>query len=272
KVTIYDPLTHQPFPGNIIPLNRINPVAAAMLKYLPLPDTNVDNGNVNYNRTTLIDNKFEQEYTIKVEHKFTDKVSLTGFYLYNRTNEPCANYFGTADQSDPNRFADPLDYILKRRPQILALNNTWVHSNSSVMALRFGLTRFPDDQTLSIPFDPSTLPFSQAFLNQTTVRKFPDVRIRGGYESPFPPKLGAIDPYTLNWKSVSANGSLSKFVGTHTFKMGADFRKIGADNNNPGFGAGFFDFDKDTTSSDGLTNSSTTNGNAFASFLLGFPS
>ena len=38
-VIIYDPLTQLPFPGNVIPANRINPVAAAMLKYLPLPDT-----------------------------------------------------------------------------------------------------------------------------------------------------------------------------------------------------------------------------------------
>jgi len=197
-------------------------------------------------------------------------VSLTGFYLYNRTDEPCANYFGTASQDDPNRFADPLDYILKRRPQILALNNTWVLSNNSVMALRFGITRFPDDQTLSIDFDPATLGFSPTFTNQVTVRKFPDVRIRG-YDSFASQTFGAIDPYTLNWKSVSANGSYSKFVGTHTFKAGADFRKIGFDNFNPGNGAGFFDYDKDITSSNG-GNSSTTDGNAFASFLLGFPS
>src|SRR5438094_9326672 len=36
RITIYDPLTRLPFPNNIIPSNRINPVAAAMLKYLPL--------------------------------------------------------------------------------------------------------------------------------------------------------------------------------------------------------------------------------------------
>jgi len=41
KVIIYDPLTHLAFPNNIIPANRINPVAAAMLKYMPLPDTNL---------------------------------------------------------------------------------------------------------------------------------------------------------------------------------------------------------------------------------------
>src|SRR5437667_2915059 len=246
-VTIYDPLTRTPFAGNIIPTNRINSVAAAMLKYLPLPGDDRDNGSANYTRTSLINNKFEQEYTIKIEHKFTDKVALTGFYLYNRTDEPCANYFGTASQDDPNRFADPLDYILKRRPQILALNNTWVLSNSSVLALRFGMTRFPDDQTLSIDFDPATLGFSPTFTNQVTVRKFPDVRIRG-YDSFASQTFGAIDPYTLNWKSVSANGSFSKFFGTHTVKLGADFRKIGFDNFNPGNGAGIFDFDKDITS------------------------
>ncbi|HEX6463495.1 MAG TPA: TonB-dependent receptor [Vicinamibacterales bacterium] len=269
-VTIYDPLTRTPFSGNLIPPERINGVAAAMVKYLPQPDTEVDNGSANYTRTSLINNKFEQEYTIKIDHRFSDKVSLSGFYLYNRTNEPCANYFGNGTQTEPTRFADPLDYILKRRPQILALNNTWVLSDTSVLALRYGMTRFPDDQTLSIPFDPSTLGFSPAFVNQITVRKFPDVRIRG-YDSLASQTFGAIDPYTLNWKSTSANGSYSKFVGKHTYKLGADFRKIAAANNNPGSGAGFFEFDKDITSSNG-GNSSTTDGNAFASFLLGFPS
>src|SRR5207302_8798116 len=75
----------------------------------------------------------------------------------------------------------------------------------------------------------------------------------------------------LQWKSTRANGSYSRFFGTHTIKAGADFRKIGFDNNNPGTGAGLFDFDKDITSSN-EGNSSTTDGNAFASFLLGFPS
>src|SRR4051794_17670165 len=66
QVVIYDPLTKQPFPGNVIPSNRINPVAAAMIKYLPLPDTNIDNASNNYNRTSLINNNFETEIAAKV--------------------------------------------------------------------------------------------------------------------------------------------------------------------------------------------------------------
>ena len=36
-ITIYDPLTHNPFPGNIIPAARFNPAAVGLLPYLPLP-------------------------------------------------------------------------------------------------------------------------------------------------------------------------------------------------------------------------------------------
>jgi hypothetical protein len=269
-VVIYDPLTRQPFPGNVIPQNRLNQVALNMLKYLPAADTQVSNGSANYNRTSLIKSKWTQEYTGKVEHKFSDKVSLTGFYLYNRSDEPCANYFGTADQTEPNRFADPLDYLLKRRPQILAVNNTWVMSDSSVMTLRFGWTDFPDNNTLTAEFNPATLGFSQAFIGQTTVEKFPQVRIRG-YDNEGR-TLGAIEPTEIDWKSIGGNGAFSKFVGTHTFKMGADFRKQGVDTLIPGNGAGSFDFEKDTTSSDGFTTGNVLNGNSFASFLLGFPS
>ncbi len=274
-VTIYDPLTRLPFPGNVIPANRINPVAANMLKYLPLPDVDRDNGSANYTRTSLIKTSGTQQYTGKVEHKITDNINLTGFYLWNRSDEPCANYFsapgqGFADQSDPNRFADPGDYLLKRRPWILALNNTWVLNNTTVLSLRYGQTSFPDNDKLTVDFDPATLGFSQTYLNQLQVQKFPSVRLRG-YDSFASQTLGAINPTDRDWYSSSVNGTLSKIFGTHSVKVGGDYRKIGLDFYAPGNGAGFFDFDRDITSSNG-SNTSTTDGNAVASFLLGLPS
>ena len=170
-----------------------------------------------------------------------------------------------------NRFADPNDYLLKRRPQILALNNTWVLSDTSVLALRFGWTQFVDNSTMTIDFDPATLGFSPTFLNQvaqTGVPKFPQRRrSHGGYSS-----FGAIKPSYRTYKSWGANGSFSKFVGTHTFKMGADYRQDRRRPAQPRHRArGSFQFDKEFTSSTGLNNNSTTEGNAFASFLLGYP-
>ena len=267
-VTIYDPLTRQPFPGNIIPTERINPVAAAIAGYLPLPDVDLDNGTNNYTRTAEINNKFQQEYTFKAEHKFNDSVSLTGFYLYNRTDEPDADYFEVG-LNGATRFADPNDYLLKRRPQILALNNTWVLSNDSVLALRYGWTRFVDNNTMTIDFDPAALGFSQTFLDQvdqTGGPKFPNGSITG-YSG-----FGAITPSFRTYKSWNANASYSKLVGRHTLKFGADYRKIGVYLLNPGDSSGRFQFDKEFTSATGLNNSSTTDGNGFASFLLGYPS
>ena len=142
-IRIFDPVTHQPFPNNVIPANRLNPVAAKMLSYLPLPQRTVDDGAANFSSQAVINDKFQQLYSVKVEHKFSDKVNLTGFYLDNRTDEPCSNYVAGLD--DPNRFIDVNDYILKRRPQILAINNTWIPGDNSVLAFRFGWTQFPDN-------------------------------------------------------------------------------------------------------------------------------
>ena len=178
-VTIYHPVTGLAFPGNQIPSEMMSPVAVAMLEFMPSPDVDRDNGSTNYTRTSRIKSNFSQLYSVKLEHRFSNNVSLSGFYLYNSTNEPEANFFGTADQTEPTRFADPNDYYLRRRPQILALNNTWVLSNTSVLALRFGTTEFPDNDTLTIDFDPRSLPFSSTYANQIQLNKFPQVRIRG---------------------------------------------------------------------------------------------
>jgi hypothetical protein len=268
-VVIYDPLTRQPFPGNVIPANRINPIAQKILSYVPMPQRDVDDGASNYSSQALLNDKFQQLYSVKLEHKFTDNVSLTGFYLYNRTDEPCANYI--AGQEDPNRFIDTADYILKRRPQIVAINNTWVLSNSSVMALRFGWTRFPDNPSLSIDYDPTQLGFASNFaslVEQTGVPKFPIIDFQTTYRD-----YGHQDPVKNRvYKSWGANGVYSKFFGTHTVKVGADYRRIGGLLEGTACPSGCFVFGREFTSSTGLNNGSATDGNAFATFLLGFPS
>ena len=97
------------------------------------------------------------------------------------------------------------------------------------------------------------------------------MRVRG-YDQFASQTLGAINPTEINWKSTSANATLFEVRSArHTVQASAaTIRKMGVDTYIPGDGAGFFDFDKDMTSSNGGTGS-TTDGNAFASFLLGYP-
>ncbi len=192
-------------------------------------------------------------------------MSLAGFYLYNASDEPCANsiYPGL---NEPNRFIDRSDYLLIRRVNMLALNNTWIPGNNTVATLRYGFTKFVDDDTLSIDYDPAQLGFSQNFLSQMQVQKFPRVTVTDYYA------FGAIDPTPRNWYSWSANGTVSKLLGSHTFKLGADWRTIGIKTQSFTNGAGTFFSDRFYTSNNPLTNGTTNTGNAMASLLLGYPS
>ena len=209
-------------------------------------------------------------YTGKVDHRFSDSVSLTGFYLYNKSDEPCANYWEPG-LSGENRFADPGDYLLKRRVHVLALNNTWLPSSNTVVTLRYGMTDFADNATQSIEFDPATLGFSQTYLDQMQLRKFPQIRVTDYDSADYTRMMGAIDPTDRTYYSWGANGAVSKLVGRHTFKGGADFRFIGLDFQSFSDASGDFRFDRFFTSSNPLANNAG-NGNGFASMLLGFPS
>ena len=244
------------------PANRLNPVSVKMLSYLPNPSSDVSNGSPNHASIAEINDRAVM-YTGKVDHRFSDSVSLAGFYLYNKTNEPCANQ--VVPQGEPNAFVDRADYILRRRVHVLALNNTWLPGNNTVFTLRYGWTKFQDQNTLSVEYDPAQLGFSQNFLSNLQVQKFPRATMTDYYA------FGAIDPNRLFWNSWSANGTMSKLVGSHTFKVGADFRNIGVDTQSFSGGAGLFAFTRLFTSSNPLTATNTSGGNAAASMLLGYP-
>ena len=144
-----------------------------------------------------------------------------------------------------------------------ALDYTENMGSTMVLNLRYGYTRFSDRNTLSTEFDPSQLGFDQSFLNNLQVRKFPRATMTD-YTS-----IGAIDPNRLVWYSQAANAAVSKLVGRHTFKVGADYRQIGVDTQSFSGGAGLFAFDRFFTSA---TPTALNGGNGIASMLLGYPS
>ena len=80
---------------------------------------------------------------------------------------------GSPGLSGANRFIDRGDYMLLRRVNVLALNNTWLPSNNTVVTLRYGWTQFIDDDTLSIDFDPASLGFSSSVPEHDPGRQIP---------------------------------------------------------------------------------------------------
>lgn len=271
-VTIHDPLTtrvdpatgqmvRDPFPGNVIPSDRMNPVARNILQYYPLPSRDVSDGTANLD-STADQTGYAVMSSIKIDHRFSDTVSVSGLYITNKTSRTNENFWERGQ--GVNRFADPRDGTLDRRLHLVALNNTWVPGNNTVLTLRYGYTRLQDDDSTTIAFDPSQLGFSPTFVNALQVRKFPRGTV-ADYEG-----FGAVDPTPRNWGSWGISGTLSRLVGRHTLKTGVEFRALGVDTQSFTGGAGDLRFDRFYTSANPLANGTATSGNAVASLLLGY--
>src|SRR5262245_968225 len=261
------------FTGAIIPVTHpaVSQVGLNVLKLWPTetiqgPMTQNEDGNTNANGTAFIVDK-AQMYTFKGEHKFRDNWSLSGFYLYNKTDEPGS----TIMKADKLFMADQSQWFgpLRRRPHVLVFNNTNILSDTTVMTLRYGWTTWQDSCD-SQPFSAGqqSLGFASSYVNALPAggaNTFPSLMFEQVED------VGGWGPGPVRWKGPYAiNGALTKLVGNHSYKFGADLRRLGvslatvtAFDNSLG---GNFDFTSAFTSRNGV------GGNELASLLLGLPS
>jgi trimeric autotransporter adhesin len=260
-VTIYDPLTtrtvngiivRDPFPGNQIPAGRINPVAQAMLAPFPTPTT----GNSFNGQATLDDGPQNQE-TLKVDQRWTDRWTTTGMYAHQYTKEPGSAFYGPHG-SVPG---DPSASLLYRTVDFFALNNIFVPDANTAIAVRYGYNRFQDFGSNYPAFDAATLGFPRSLVDAMTFNTFPNVTITG-YNG-----LGNNGPNRTTHVTQTANASVSRFMGSHTLKFGMEYRRIGATVNSFSSSAGTYTFSQSFTA----PTPTASGGDAFASFLLGSP-
>ena len=243
---INDPLTGQPFPGNIIPANRFSALGQKLLGYMPMPDNQVDNGAANFSMTDLLPNSAYQ-FTTKVDHNFNENVAMSGFVLRQVTHEANANY------NPENKFVGS-SYQLDRTINTFVLNNTYILNNSTVLTVRAGYNKFNDNYNLPYGFDAAALWNNPAYTNALAdTNRFPSLSLTG-YKG-----TGFTSRQANGYYQYGGNGTLSKLSGSHNMKFGGDYRIIGVNSVNYGASTGTFSFT-------GLY----TN-NPVADLLLGYP-
>jgi hypothetical protein len=121
-------------------------------------------------------------YTFKGEHKFTDKSSLSGLYIYNKTDEP-----GTTIMKEDKLFmADQDQWFgpLRRRPHVLVFNSTNIINDTTVFTLRYGWTTWQDSCDKQA-FSPGlqSLGFSPTYVNALpSTEIFPSLTFDQGVE------------------------------------------------------------------------------------------
>ena len=188
----------------------------------------LDNGSDNYTRTSLIKSKYAQLYSVKLEHKITDSVSLSGFYLYNKTQEPEANYFGSADQTEPNRFADPNDYYLGAQ----AADSGAEQHLGPEQQLGAGAAVRDDVVSGRQHAEHRLRSAHPRLLADATRTRFSSTSSRRCASAATTDRAGRWARSTRPRSTGSRRAptpAISKLVGSHTFKFGGDWRKIGVD-------------------------------------------
>jgi hypothetical protein len=263
--TIFDPATTQsigngqfvrsPFPGNIIPANRLDPNAVKLLSLYPEPTGPglLNNYNVNRNATTDV-NSFD----VRIDQNFSEKDQLFGRYSWSHSPSYLPPPFpGFADggafgqgQQSVNTMGAALSYSHSFTPTL-------------VNEARVGFNR---EHTTR----------AQAYANSTTnipaqfgIQGIPQLPGNGGL-----PYLGIGDLSQLGssqWligdrfsNTIQFTENLTKVYKTHTFKGGFESQSIYAPWLSPPYSRGAFDFNGLYTSIPNVTDGSTGR----AQFLL----
>ncbi len=244
--TVTDPLTGQPFAGNVIPANRLDPVGARLVNYFPLPR----NGQSRFVETSILNDRADQQ-TIKLDHEVTARYKISAFYAHYGSREPFADYYGTV--------ANPNGILLRRGVHALALNNIFTLSSTTLLSVRYGYNTFGDNTTaVSEGFDVASLGFDKSFVNDIVFKKFPRIDIAGNAYGPSTqPALGGEGPADRRYYSQNLQASISKSIGRHSLKFGGDYRRLATEFQQYGQASGAFNIDAAGT------------GNAIANLLLG---
>jgi hypothetical protein len=266
------------FTGAIIPLTHpaVSQTGLNIMKLWPSetiqgPMAQNENGEPNAIGTANVVDMADM-FTVKVEHKFTQNASLSGLYIYNRTNEPGS----TILKPDQYYFAEQDSWFgpLRRRPHVLVLNATDVLNDRTVLTMRYGFSTWQDSCDKQA-FSPGiqSLGFSPTYVNALPAEgrdTFPSLNFDQVSQ------MGGWGGAPIRWKSpASINAAVTHLRGSHSFKFGGDYRRMAVALGNtiaegvdgvPALG-GHFAFDNLFTSRNGAAGT----GDELASLLLGLP-
>lgn len=258
-----------PFPNNVIPLARFDPVALAIQKMLPLP--NVPGLINNYNIPGYVNFQHTTSYSWKLDHSISPTAKLSWFFSHYAWDSPNTNGFlgaySTAVPSGFRNWTTRLNYDHALRPTLLLhVGVGFFHQYEPTVPPAF------DQTTLGLKgyFQPNLFPTIAGLYNANS----------GGWGGP----VGAFGPggsfggsfEAFIWEEKpTANTNLTWVRGNHIYKFGGEYTGEGYPEHSFWRTNGNFTFSNAETS-DPWQNGQALNytngsGFAYASFLLGLP-
>jgi Carboxypeptidase regulatory-like domain/TonB dependent receptor-like, beta-barrel len=261
-VTIRDPATGQPFPGNAIPRNRWDPVAAGLIRLFPEPN-HVDTTRDNYvSSPKHVRDRYQ--YDLRLDHNFS--AANKAFVRVSRMD--------IRDDRDgplpPPAVGAPNNETSLNNNQAhsLALSATRIIGPRVVNEARFGFNALETDKHPLV---------ADAVNEQFGLRVVAPQPVTGLARTTFSGALGYVTlgdaTFTPNYKlsrTFQALDNLTLIHGRHSLKTGVDLRWIQADIVGAPQTRGIFNFNgKFTGSSLGDFLLGMTNTRQFSTFQQG---
>jgi hypothetical protein len=261
-VTIRDPMTGQPFPGNAIPRNRWDPVAAGLIGLFPEPNF-VDITRDNYVSSPKHE-KDRYQYDMRLDHNFSgsDKVFVRLSRMDVRDDRQ--GPLPPPAVGAPNNETSLND----NQAHSLALSATRIFSPHVVNEVRFGFNALETDKHPLV---------ADAVNEQFGLRVVAPQPVSGLARMTFGGALGYVTlgdaTFTPNYKlsrTFQVLDNLTLIRGRHSLKAGVDFRWIQADIIGAPQARGIFNFNgRFTGSSLGDFLLGMTNTRQFSTFQQG---
>jgi outer membrane receptor protein involved in Fe transport len=114
--SLLDPVTRTPFPGNIVPASRHDPVGAKLAALFPVPNLT---GRANNYVANTSDKISQEAFLPKIDHSFSDRDRIAGRLIVR----PATENTGSAI---PNRAVDP--GVQTRKYKLINVSPSWFHT------------------------------------------------------------------------------------------------------------------------------------------------
>ncbi len=249
------------FANNTIPASFFDPVALAATKYYPQPNTpptGVTNANNFSNSGSAMTDLTQSDY--RIDHLLSPTQRIFGRYSKRNTANGPAKFFPGETTIAEGRIVEE-DHVHGG-----VIDYTSTLNPTTIFSARAGVSRtnyIYSNQGLG--FVPSSLALPKYIDTAVDRLMFPGFSPTG-YRS-----LGGGDHRDNGFMTYTVASSISKVMGAHTLKFGADLRMMRV-TVFEARSAGSFSFGNAQTQGPNPNTASSSAGNGYASMLLGFGS
>lgn len=236
--TVRDPLTGQPFPGGVIPTNRISPISAKLLADFMPP---ANSGTNRYIVSPEIEDTRNQAGG-RLDYRLSNKHQLIGRYLWSDTS-----------RATP-RTVQPADALALAKLTDIMVSDTYMFSSNAINQVRVSINKIDAQPAVTSGLTNDSYGINVRNTNPLAVG-LPSIAISG-----FPGLGDPQQPFVQRNNDVyQLTNDFSWLRGRHSMKFGLDVRRermFIAFINRP---------NGDFTFSGAIT------GSALGDFLLGYP-